>query len=82
MLCIEEYVVKRRLLLQILPNAFVGSARAEVFQSAFANFALEPSTTAKTYRTFVLDVAPPIEQLRRNLDAKWRNKLTRLKRTD
>ncbi len=72
----QEYVVKRRLLLQILPNAFVGSARAEVFQSAFANFALEPSTTAKTYRTFVLDVAPPIEQLRRNLDAKWRNKLT------
>jgi lipid II:glycine glycyltransferase (peptidoglycan interpeptide bridge formation enzyme) len=72
----QEYVVKRRLLLHILPNAFVGSARAEVFQSAFTNFALEPSTTANTYRTFVLDVAPPIEQLRRDLDAKWRNKLT------
>lgn len=73
----QEYVVKRRLLLQILPNAFVGSARAEVFQSAFASFALEPFTTANTYRTFVLDVAPPIEQLRKNLDKKWRNQLSR-----
>jgi len=73
----QEYVVKRRLLLQILPNAFVGSARAEVFQSAFANFALEPSTTANTYRTFVLDVAPSIEELRKNLDKKWRNQLSR-----
>jgi lipid II:glycine glycyltransferase (peptidoglycan interpeptide bridge formation enzyme) len=73
----QEYVVKRRLLLQILPNAFIGSARAEVFQSAFANFALEPSTTANTYRTFVLDVAPPIEELRKNLDKKWRNQLSR-----
>ena len=73
----QEYVVKRRLLLHILPNAFVGSARAEVFQSAFANFALEPSTTAKTYRTFVLDIAPSIEELRKNLDKKWRNQLSR-----
>ena len=73
----QEYVVKRRLLLHILPNAFVGSARAEVFQSAFASFALEPSTTANTYRTFVLDVAPSIEELRKNLDKKWRNQLSR-----
>ncbi len=73
----QEYVVKRRLLLHILPNAFVGSARAEVFQSTFANFALEPSTTANTYRTFVLDVAPSIEELRKNLDKKWRNQLSR-----
>jgi lipid II:glycine glycyltransferase (peptidoglycan interpeptide bridge formation enzyme) len=29
------------------------------------------------YRTFVLDLAPPIEELRKNLDKKWRNQLTR-----
>ena len=72
----EEYVCKRRLLLQILPNAFVGSPRAALFQSAFSGFTQEPRTSANIYRTFILDLAPPIEQLRKNLDAKWRNKLT------
>jgi lipid II:glycine glycyltransferase (peptidoglycan interpeptide bridge formation enzyme) len=72
----EEYVGKRRLLLQILPNAFVGSPRAALLQSAFSGFAQEPPTSANVYRTFVLDLKPSIGELRRNLDAKWRNKLT------
>ena len=71
----EEYVCKRRLLLQILPNAFVGSPRGVLFQSAFSGFTQELRTSANLYRTFILDLAPPLEQLRRNLDAKWRNKL-------
>ena len=73
----EEYVRKRGLLLQILPNAFAGSPRAALFQSGFSSFTQEPQTAANLYRTFVLDLAPPIEELRRNLDEKWRNKLTR-----
>jgi len=73
----EEYVCKRGLLLQILPNVFVGSPRAVLFQSGFSRFTQEPQTSANVYRTFVLDLAPPIEELRRNLDKKWRNQLTR-----
>jgi lipid II:glycine glycyltransferase (peptidoglycan interpeptide bridge formation enzyme) len=73
----EEYVRKRGLLLQILPNAFAGSTRAALFQSAFSSFTQEPQTLANSYRTFVLDLAPPIEELRKNLDKKWRNQLTR-----
>jgi Acetyltransferase (GNAT) domain len=73
----EEYVRKRGLLLQILPNAFAGSPRAALFQSGFSSFAQEPQTSSNSYRTFVLDLAPPIEELRRNLDKKWRNQLTR-----
>jgi Acetyltransferase (GNAT) domain len=73
----EEYVCKRGLLLQILPNAFVGSPRAAVFQSGFSGFTQEPQTPANLYRTFVLDLTPSIEQLRKNLDKKWRNMLTR-----
>jgi len=72
----EEYARKRGLLLQILPNAFAGSSRAALFQSCFSRFTQEPRTSANLYRTFVLDLAPSIEELRRNLDAKWRNKLT------
>jgi lipid II:glycine glycyltransferase (peptidoglycan interpeptide bridge formation enzyme) len=73
----QEYVCKRRLLLQILPNAFVGSSRGELFQSAFSRFTQEPSTSANLYRTFVVDLSPPLEELRRNLDKKWRNQLSR-----
>ena len=73
----EEYVGKRRLLLQILPNAFVGTQRGALFQSAFHSFTQEPSTPANLYRTFVVDLTPSLDQLRKNLDAKWRNQLTR-----
>lgn len=73
----EEYVCKRRLLLQILPNAFVGSSRSALFQSAFSGFTQEPGTPENMYRTFILDLAPPLDELRRNLDKKWRNQLTR-----
>ena len=73
----EEYVCKRRLLLQILPNAFVGSSRGELFQAAFSGYTQEPPTSANLYRTFILDLTPPLEELRRNLDKKWRNQLSR-----
>ncbi len=72
----QEYIGRRRLFLQILPNAFVGSQRGLIFQSAFSRFTEEPRTSANLYRTFVLDLTPPLEELRRKLDAKWRNKLT------
>jgi Acetyltransferase (GNAT) domain len=73
----EEYVGKRRLLLQILPNAFMGTQRGTLFQSAFNGFTQEASTPANLYRTFVLDLSPSLDQLRKNLDKKWRNQLTR-----
>jgi lipid II:glycine glycyltransferase (peptidoglycan interpeptide bridge formation enzyme) len=73
----EEYVSKRRLLLRVLPNAFVGSRRAEVFQSSFAGFVPERHTATNRYRTFLLDLARPLEELHGNLDKKWRNALTR-----
>ena len=73
----EEYVRKRGLLLQILPNAFVGTERAALFQSSFSAFTQEAQTAANVYRTLIIDLAPPIDELRKNLDKKWRNQLTR-----
>jgi lipid II:glycine glycyltransferase (peptidoglycan interpeptide bridge formation enzyme) len=72
----EEYVSKRGLLLRIIPNAFVDSPRAAIFSPGFSEFRHETRTAGNVYRTFVLDLAPSIELLRKNLDAKWRNKLT------
>ncbi|HEX4004998.1 MAG TPA: peptidoglycan bridge formation glycyltransferase FemA/FemB family protein [Acidobacteriaceae bacterium] len=71
----DEYVTKRKLFVRILPNAFAGSPRAEVFQSAFAKFTREIQEPSDLYRTFVVDLAAPLDELRSKLDAKWRNKL-------
>src|SRR5260370_28043974 len=72
----EEYVGKRRLFLRVLPNAFVGSPRAEAFQTAFSRFTRETLAADNTYRTLILDLAPTLEELRNRLDQKWRNQLT------
>ncbi len=71
----EEYVGKRRLLLRVIPNAFAGTPRASVMQTAFSRFTPEALIAENTYRTFVLDLSPSLEELRKKLDAKWRNKL-------
>src|SRR5579864_788021 len=70
-----EYVEKRGLYLEILPNAFSDSARAEMFQSAFREFDHRGGMTGARYRTLVLDLQPSIGDLRKKLDPKWRNKL-------
>ncbi len=73
----EEYVRKRKLFLRVLPNAFVGSSRAAIMQSAFCSFTQEASASHNTYRTFLLDLAPGLDELRKRLDKKWRNQLSR-----
>jgi len=78
----EEYVKKRRLFLRILPNAFAGSGRAEIFSNAFSQFRNVSSEGAKTERTILLDLSPSIEQLRKNLDQKWRNKLNQAQKNN
>ena len=72
----EEYVGKRKLLLRILPNAFAGTSRASAIQAAFGRFTSEPLVADNTYRTFMVDLSPSIEDLRKSLDPKWRNKLS------
>ena len=76
----EEYVDKRGLYLEILPNAFLGSTRAEMYRSAFSEFDCKSGIAGEKYRTFVLDLSPSIEELRGNLDKKWRNQLSAAER--
>jgi len=72
----EEYINNRKLFLRILPNAFVGSPRAALIQSTFREFTPEPLDADNTDRTFVLDLRPSVEELRKKLDKKWRNQLS------
>src|SRR5215469_3601062 len=72
----EEYVTRRKLYLQVVPNAFVGSRRAAMMHSAFCTFRLEPLNAENVYRTFVLDLTPSLDELRKRLNQKWRNQLS------
>jgi len=72
----DEYLHKRKLFLRVLPNAFVGTSRAKALKEALCRFAPEPLEGSNTYRTFLLDLSPSLDQLRKNLDVKWRNKLS------
>jgi lipid II:glycine glycyltransferase (peptidoglycan interpeptide bridge formation enzyme) len=78
----SEYLKGRKLFVRIIPNAFAGSPRAEVFQSAFSKYTPETQDPGNIYRTFVVDLTPPLEELRSRLDAKWRNKLKQSERND
>ena len=72
----DEYVGKRKLFLRILPNAFAGTPRAKAVHDAFGHFTPEPLIADNTYRTFVVDLSRSIEDIRKSLDPKWRNKLS------
>jgi len=78
----EEYVGKRGLYLEILPNAFSGSTRADAFQAAFSQYDSECGLSSARYRTLVLDLEPALDELRKNLDKKWRNQLNAAERNN
>jgi lipid II:glycine glycyltransferase (peptidoglycan interpeptide bridge formation enzyme) len=78
----DEYLDKRKLFLRVVPNAFAGSSRAATVQAAFCRFTAEPLDASNTYRTFVLDLSPSFEELRKALDPKWRNKLSGAEKND
>jgi lipid II:glycine glycyltransferase (peptidoglycan interpeptide bridge formation enzyme) len=78
----EEYVRKRRLFLRILPNACAASPRAAVYLQAFSQFKQASSQPASTDRTFLLDLSPPLAELRKQLDGKWRNQLNRAEKNN
>lgn len=69
----EEYAGKRGLLVRVSPNE-VSTATGEIV-SALAEKGFKK--TSQLYRTLLVDVRPPLDALRKNLDQKWRNQLNR-----
>lgn len=78
----KEYVVNRRLCLRILPDAFIGSERAAVMEKAFAGSFRAIPDILPAERTFLLDLSPPLSELRKRLDQKWRNQLNRAEKNN
>lgn len=71
----REYVERRGLSLQIIPNVFEQTPPAEVYSHSLASAGFVPDPSASRYRTFVVDLRPPLEKIRASLQQKWRNQL-------
>lgn len=69
----EEYAGRRKFQLRIAPN--VVDADAPGLREFLAHEEFRPS--GKVYRTLMLDIEPPLMDLRKGLDQKWRNQLNR-----
>jgi hypothetical protein len=66
-----EYVLKRNLWLRLLPMLTDADDRA--FVSMLEQEGFSPVTSESRQRTMLVDLTPPLDQLRKGLDQKWRN---------
>jgi lipid II:glycine glycyltransferase (peptidoglycan interpeptide bridge formation enzyme) len=71
----REYATNRGLLVRIVPHIFEKEAAAGDFLEACRSAGFVTTTSARTYRTLRLDMSPPLDQIRKGLDQKWRNQL-------
>jgi len=71
----EEYAVKRGLLLRIAPNV-IEDGVTEI-QSIIKDRAFQFDSSVIPYRTLMVDLTPPLDELRKRLAQKWRNQLNR-----
>lgn len=72
----EEYVERRHLVLRITP-ALNGGLLRDVQASCLKDRGFYPNAEEPARETFVMDLGRPLEELRRNLDPKWRSDLVR-----
>ncbi|MBP7051873.1 MAG: peptidoglycan bridge formation glycyltransferase FemA/FemB family protein [Phycisphaerae bacterium] len=71
---IQEYAERRGMVLRVMSP--VGEAKWDQTQAAvLSNVGFSPCEAVRPYRTFLLDIARPPEEIRRNMAQKWRNGL-------
>ena len=78
----KEYTDRRGLCLEIVPHAFAESRRADVFQGAFEQYQRKSVVGTEKYRTFLLDLSPPLDDVRRTLHRRWRGYLNAAERNE
>jgi len=79
---VDEYIRKRGLWLRVLSHVPESDSMAQSWARAFESVGLRRSLKQPSYRTFLLDLRPPLEALRRGLDQKWRNQLNQAGRSN
>jgi len=77
---IKEYSVKRKLLLRIWPNENDDND-LDISRIILSN-GFKHNGNDRPYRTFILDITPSTEILRKNLEQKWRNQLNKAEKNN
>ncbi len=76
----EEYATRRGLLLRVIPNEI--DEESGRFRDVLESEGYRHRTSAKAYRTFLLDLEPSLEELRKKLRHTWRTNLNKAETRD
>jgi hypothetical protein len=77
---LEEFAQRRRFVVTVIPNVFAEDPHAAEAERILAVLGYAPDPTWPPYRTFRVDLTPPLEVIRKRLDGKWRNQLNAAER--
>jgi len=75
----KEYVQRRRHFLRVATN--VSEEKGTIVSGIFDEIGFKESNREKQYRSLILDLTPPLEEIRKKLQQKWRNQLNRAEKT-
>lgn len=73
---IEEYVVRRGLVLRVVPNTFRQEPAAGAIESIWSELGLVEDASVRSYHTLRVDLRASVEVLRRQLSGRWRRQLS------
>lgn len=79
-LLFEEFVIKRKLVLRIVPQGFYENYKC--LDIDFLNSKFRRTKKDRLRKTIVLDLSPTLEELRKNFLQKWRNLLNKAERSN
>ncbi len=77
----DHYSTGRRLVLRISPPLVVPELH-DAYEDAYRGEGFEQSTRLAGYRTLILDLAPPLEDVRAGLAKRWRRDLNKSERSE
>lgn len=77
----EEYVHSRRLSVRLYPRLWREHPDAARINDVFARAGFVPSTRMAIERTFLVDLSPPLEEIRGRIQRRWRNYLSQAERS-
>ena len=72
---VQEYVVRRRLLLRVLPHIFLQDTVATAATTMWNERGILEDASLRKYHTLRVNLRPSVEELRRQLSSRWRRQL-------
>ena len=75
-----KYATDQGHALRIMPNAVAGTPRGTICETVLREAGFTVAEDNSVYRTLLVDLTPPLEEVRRKLEQKWRNQLNQSER--